>query len=148
MPRKLPAAKRDEYRIEVWRLSGQGLYNTEIAERIGIHRHTVAKMLEDEKQRRRELMPDEDMASIRAYEAIFRESWRRINALPIETNAQNAVGYLNASIGARKAIDEITGVKAPAKNESTLDVIVNMERRQNIRESLDEIAAQRRKHLA
>lgn len=119
---RLSTAKREEYQLKAWALSGQGMYNTEIAEELGVHRHTVRDLIAAERQRRRELLPDEDVKAMAAYEAVMREAWRRLKSHPDDAKAQNVVGYLNAILGAQNGKNSVTGAEVPARSEQTIDI--------------------------
>lgn len=116
MPR-LSAAKREEHQKKAWSLRGQGLYNTEIAKELGVHRHTVRELLKAEGERRREVLPDEDLRAIATYEAVTREAWRRLKSHPDDARAQNVVGYLNAILGAQNGKNRVTGAETPVRSE-------------------------------
>lgn len=136
MPR-FSQVKREQNQLEAWNMSGEGLYNTEIAKKLGVHRHTVRDLIQAERDRRRELLPDEDMKALATYESVLRESWRRLKSHPDDAKAQNVVGYLNAVLGAQNGKNKITGVEAPTRSES--DVNLNLNKPDK---SLDEYFAQ------
>lgn len=117
MPR-LSAARREELQLEAWGMSGQGMYATEIAKELGVHRHTVRELLRAERERKRQAFPDEDVKAASTYDAVIREAWRRLKSHSDDAKAQNVVGYLNAILGAQNGKNDITGAKAPARSDN------------------------------
>lgn len=114
-------AEREELRAKAWALSGQQMSNIDIAKELGIHRQTVSKLLKAERERRRELMPDEDLKAISTYESVMKESWETFKQLKAhdQLRAQNIVGFMNAIVGAQNGKNRVTGVEKPNKHTFT-----------------------------
>ncbi len=142
--------RRDKSR-QAYQLAIRRVTFTEIAGALDISRALVSNLVSEEQERQwddrdTKELEAEKRRSIATYEEVIRGAWQRLGKT--SDASLNVSGLFNSIISAQKAIDEITGAKAPVKNETDVNVNIDMERRQNIRESLDGIAAQRRKHLA
>lgn len=87
-----------------------------MAKDLGIHHNTVTSLMKEERQRRREIMPDEDLKAIATYEALMKEAWRRLRSHPDEAKAQNVVGYLNVILGSQNSMNTVIEAKAPEEH--------------------------------
>lgn len=139
MPEKLT---RTQKAMRAYASSIKRVPQMQIAEELGISRPTVAKLIAEERQRIEE---DKDSSgterdkAIATYEATIRKAWEELESEELRVNSLNRSGYLNTIVSAQKAIDEITGARAPVKAE----VLVDQGRRDKIKESLGELAKRR-----
>lgn len=113
MSGKLTAVERQEKADKAVELSAKGWTNPEIAEEIGVHRHTVRKLIADELAGRAEHREQDKERAIATYVALIREGWRRLETM--DDRSLNVSGILNSIKSAQDSINKITGVEAPKK---------------------------------
>lgn len=120
MSKKLTAAERQEKADRAVELSAKGWSNSEIGADLGVHRHTVKKLIDDELAKRAEHREHEKEAAIAVYQAIIAEGWRRLADLK-DSRSHNASGFLNSIKAAQDSINKITGAEAPFKYHVEVD---------------------------
>jgi|ERR671938_562462 hypothetical protein len=113
MGANLTKGRRLKLMGEAWHLSGEGKTHLEIAKALGINKNTVAALLAEEHERRREILPDEDLVAMATYERIIREVFERLPRFAPESSATNVVGLLNAALGAQNGKNRVTGAEKP-----------------------------------
>jgi hypothetical protein len=109
------AQKSEQGRL-AWEYSARGYGVHRIAKEMGIAVNTVQSRLDDYEQAKRQLWHKEDVRAVTTYEEVIQRAWERYEK--VQDNSLNASGLLNTIITARKAIDDITGAKAPEKSEN------------------------------
>lgn len=115
---RLTAAERQEKADLAVEYSARGWTNTEIAEEVGVHRHTVRKLIDDELANRAEHRQQEKERAIAVYVAVQKAAWQRFQQT--DNRSLNASGYLNTIKAAQERIDKVTGAEAPRKSDLTV----------------------------
>lgn len=116
---KLTEAQKEELGRKAWCLSAKGLGHRQIAKEIGVNRNTVGRLLDAEREKKREEWKDEDLKSVVFYEAEIRYCHETRAKVEKKTGlqSQNISALTNAGLEARKQIDRIAGTHAPTKVE-------------------------------
>lgn len=128
MARRLTVAEREEKGARAYELSAQSWSERRVAEEIGVNRHTVSRLLKEERERQRERRDAAADDAIAVYEAVKRHAWERLTGENLKANSYSVSALLNNIIAAQKAEDGITGVEA-SKDSGGVNVNVNIDNR-------------------
>ncbi len=120
-PGRLNAAERRDLADKAFKLSIRRVSYTEIGNQLGISRNLASTLVKEEQERHwegRDLSEreEEKRRSIETYEATIRAAWQRLAR--VGDTSLNVSGLLNTIVSAQKAIDDVTGAKAPIKSEN------------------------------
>jgi hypothetical protein len=139
-------AQKAEQGREAWEYSTRGYGVHRIGKEMNLAVNTVQARIKDYEKVKRDLWDKEDIRAVATYEEVIRKAWERYDK--VQDHSLNASGLLNTIITARKAIDDITGAKAPTRIEQ--EHIVT-DPKQKLRDKLgipDQLAARRREREA
>lgn len=117
---KLTGPARRQKADEAYRLAIRRVTYGEIGKALDISRQLASRLVQEEQERMwsgRDLteLTQEKKRSIETYEAVIRGAWQRLGR--VQDNSLNVSGLFNSIINAQKAIDDITGAKAPFRSE-------------------------------
>jgi transposase-like protein len=114
MPKRYTEAQRAEMAIRAYQLSLYGESHRSIARELGIDHKTVARLLDEEKERRREEQGDEALASAAIYQDVIKRCKQELDGHP----SSHAVSQLShAIVSARNSVDLLLGLRAPSKSQ-------------------------------
>jgi hypothetical protein len=144
----LTGIARERTAEDAFALAVQRKTYTEIGAILGIRRQLASTLVKEQQERQwqgRDLsdLNEEKRRAIETYEAVIRAGWERLQRTGDQS--LNVSGIFNSIISAQKAIDDVTGTKAPVKTENKTQIEISDERRRAMRESLDELAERRRR---
>lgn len=117
MAKRLTVAEREEKGAEAYRLSAESWTEAAIAYQLDINRHTVSKLLKEERERQRERRNEAADESIAVYRAVKRHAWERLTNENLKANSYSVSALLNNIIAAQKGEDGVTGAEAPKRKE-------------------------------
>lgn len=117
----LTGLQRAKTAEEAYLLAAKRSSYTEIAGKLGISRQLASTLVKEQRSRVAATRDGEDDRehAIATYEAVINEGWRRMAKL--DDRSLNVSGVMNSIVSSQKAIDDITGVKAPARSENRSD---------------------------
>jgi hypothetical protein len=140
------AQKAEQGRV-AWEYSTRGYGVHRIGREMGLAVNTVQSRIREYEKVKRDLWDKEDIRAVATYEEVIRKAWQRYDK--VKDHSLNASGLLNTIITARKAIDDITGARAPTRIEQ--EHIVT-DPKQKLRDKLsrgtDQLATRRREREA
>lgn len=119
MAPRLSQVKRAELADKAVELSARGLSNLAIASDIGVNRHTVKKLIDDELASRAEHRANDKERHLAVYTVVQRAAWERFKNT--DNRSINASGYLNTIRGAEDSKVKLTGAAPPQKLELALE---------------------------
>lgn len=125
MARRLTVAEREEKGAQAYRLSAESWTEAAISRELGINRHTVSRLLKEERERQRQGREEAAEDAIAVYRAVKRHAWERLTGENLKANSYSVSALLNNIISAQKGEDGITGVEAK-KDGGGVQVNVNV----------------------
>jgi hypothetical protein len=110
MPSGLTGDARVKVAEEAYEMHILRVSNRQIAKRLEVGPHLVAKLLKEESERRNtDRAPYEKPKAIATYERVIQTAFQRLAR--IQDNSLNVSGLFNVIVSAQRSIDDITGVK-------------------------------------
>jgi transcriptional regulator with XRE-family HTH domain len=119
MPRErgsvIPQDVRDEYVEIAWSMSVRGKSQREIAQHLDVSTNTVARLIQENAKWIQHTRTYEAPMAIARYTLVIQKALDAFDELKDKPTATNRAAYLSRVIEAQKAIDDITGAKAPVE---------------------------------
>jgi transposase len=113
----LTPARREEIKVEAYRLSLQGHSAREIARKFGVDHHTISRYLKEEAHRRRQSRPDYQQYIADSHRQVIRRAWEELDRAPTAHAVAQLLHALNASLS---ALTTVTGAAPPKRTEAEI----------------------------
>ena len=119
MARNLSAEERHRYGEEALNMSAVGLPIVSIADKLGLNRKTVTRLIE---QTAEETTPQKVVEAAKArrhYERIIRTCWTKLQDEKLNVNSHNLPALLAQAGAAQVRLDKLNGIEHPVEVEIT-----------------------------